>query len=99
MITAASWHLYFIVKRPSLACKVAAAPPGGVSVGSPEVPGARSWLRVGEVHLRRFYGREESKGLKFNPPPLNGKALQIKGSLKMLFLGWDAEISVSIFVK
>lgn len=28
-----------------------------------------------------------------------GAALQIKGSLEMLFLGWDVEIPVSIFVK
>lgn len=40
LITAASWHLYFFVKHPSLACKAAAAPPGGVSADSPEVAGA-----------------------------------------------------------
>lgn len=40
LTTASSWHLYFFVKHPSLACKVLAAPPGGVSEGSPEVPGA-----------------------------------------------------------
>lgn len=64
MTTAASWHLYLFVKHPSLACKVVAAPPGGISVGCPEVP----WcLKLGQgptgppQELLQWTGKQRTK--------------------------------------